>query len=91
MYVISVAHTVHILTINCTDKLQIQAGANASRGDDVKTLKVAILEWIADPVRGLVPPIPHSGMTQRGFRHEVTGRELCPAGLDWNDPRCAGL
>ncbi|KAI1786467.1 hypothetical protein LXA43DRAFT_1099169 [Ganoderma leucocontextum] len=61
-------------------------GAGAGHSDDVKGLKVAILGWITDPERGLVPPIKGNQMANRGFNHEATGKELCPAGLDWNDP-----
>ncbi|KAI1784128.1 hypothetical protein LXA43DRAFT_1101726 [Ganoderma leucocontextum] len=64
----------------------IQAGANAARADDVKGLKGAILDWITDKTTGLVPPIARNKMDGRGFNHEATGKELCPAGLDWNDP-----
>ncbi|KAI1783655.1 hypothetical protein LXA43DRAFT_1067455 [Ganoderma leucocontextum] len=61
------------------------AGANAARSDDVKGLKGTVLDWITDPVTGLVPPIPRNSMGNRGFKHEATGKYLCPAGLDWND------
>ncbi|KAI1796705.1 hypothetical protein LXA43DRAFT_879237, partial [Ganoderma leucocontextum] len=64
----------------------IQAGVNAARADDVKGLKSAILDWITDKTNGLVPPIARNQMGGRGFNHEATGKELCPAGLDWNDP-----
>lgn len=50
-----------------------------------------MLDWIADPVKGLVPPIPRNQMSPRGFNHEVTGKYLCPAGLDWNDAEYASL
>ena len=63
---------------------QIQRGAAASRGDDVKGIKAAIVDWISDPEKGLVPPIHRNQMGGRGFNHEVTGKALCPAGLDWN-------
>ena len=72
-----------------TFRLSDQAGAHAARSDDVKSLKGAVLEWITDPTTGLVPPIPRNQMSGRGFHHEATGKYLCPAGLDWNDPRCA--
>ena len=69
-----------------TSGLQIQAGANAARSDDIKGLKGTVLDWITDKTHGLVPPIGRDEMAGRGFNHEATGRELCPAGLDWNDP-----
>ncbi|KAG1717813.1 hypothetical protein EDB19DRAFT_1899786 [Suillus lakei] len=46
----------------------IGKGVSGVRGNDTKTLKSAILEWLSD----------------HGFNHEVTGALLCPAGLDWS-------
>ncbi|TFK81532.1 hypothetical protein K466DRAFT_455048, partial [Polyporus arcularius HHB13444] len=62
----------------------IQRGAAASRGDDVKGIKTAVVDWITHKEHGLVPPIPRNQMGGRGFNHDVTGRLLCPAGLDWS-------
>ena len=69
----------------------MQHGVNAARSDDVKGVKAAIVHWLADPEKGLVPPIAPNNMASRGFRHEATGKELCPAGLDWEDPECVRL
>ena len=63
--------------------LQIQRGAAASRADDVKGIKTSVVEWIADPKEGLKPPIGRNNMFVRGWNHEVTGRLLIPAGMDW--------
>ena len=71
--------------------LQIQAGANAARADDIKGLKATVVDWLAQGTRGLLPPIPRNEMSGRGFLHPATGKELCPAGLNWDDPRCVGL
>ncbi|PIL33145.1 hypothetical protein GSI_04595 [Ganoderma sinense ZZ0214-1] len=62
----------------------IQFGANMARSDDIKGLKCAVVDWIAHPVLGLKPPIPRNQMGPRGFNHDVTGRYLCPAGLEWD-------
>ncbi|KAM5534199.1 hypothetical protein V8D89_012106 [Ganoderma adspersum] len=74
-----------------TDRLhmiaaRMQHGVGAARSDDVKGVEAAIVHWLADPEKGLVPPVAPNNMANRGFRHEVTGKELCPAGLDWEDP-----
>ncbi|KAM5532499.1 hypothetical protein V8D89_013852 [Ganoderma adspersum] len=74
-----------------TDELKIiatriQAGISGARSDDVKGVKHAIIGWITDPEKGLVPSIDHRYMTGCGWNHEVTGRKLCPGGLDWDDP-----
>lgn len=63
---------------------QIQKGANAARSDDTRSMKSAILDWIApsngEPIR---PHIPRNSKLDRGFNHEITGALLCPASMDW--------
>ena len=66
--------------------LQIQKGSNASRADDTKGMKGAIIDWITPPDRDLVPRLSRKHKFDRGFQHEATGALLCPAGVDWNDP-----
>ncbi|KAG2131482.1 hypothetical protein BD769DRAFT_1627750 [Suillus cothurnatus] len=58
-------------------------GASGVRGDDTKTLKSAILEWLIPRGQALIPPLSQNIKSDRGFNHEVTGALLCPAGLDW--------
>ncbi|KAG1849801.1 hypothetical protein C8R48DRAFT_778396 [Suillus tomentosus] len=60
-------------------------GASGARGDDTKTLKSAVLEWLMPRGQPLIPPLSRNIKSDRGFNHEVTGRLLCPAGLDWSD------
>nr|VWO99861.1 Type III effector HopI1 [Ganoderma boninense] len=64
----------------------LQAGANASRADDVKSLKGAVIDWLTLMYGGLSPAVARNQMSGRGFAHDTIGKELCPAGLDWNDP-----
>jgi hypothetical protein len=65
--------------------LQIGKGAAGARGDNTKTLKSAVLDWIS-PKRELIqPPLHQNSKIDCGFNHELTGSLLCPAGLDWND------
>ncbi|KAG1843990.1 hypothetical protein C8R48DRAFT_818722 [Suillus tomentosus] len=60
-------------------------GASGARGDDTKTLKSAVLEWLVPRGQPLIPPLSRNMKSDRGFNHEVTGRLLCPAGLDWSN------
>ncbi|KAG1863295.1 hypothetical protein C8R48DRAFT_602829 [Suillus tomentosus] len=65
----------------------IGKGAAGARGDDTKTLKSAVLDWIAPKGEAIRPPLHRNSKIDRGFNHELTGSLLCPAGLDWNDPQ----
>lgn len=67
--------------------LQIGKGAAGARGDDTKTLKSAVLDWISPKGEAIQPPLHRNSKIDRGFNHELTGSLLCPAGLDWNDPQ----
>ncbi|KAG1853247.1 hypothetical protein C8R48DRAFT_749662 [Suillus tomentosus] len=60
-------------------------GASGARGDDTKTLKSAVLEWLVPRGQVVIPPLSRNIKSDRGFNHEVTGALLCPAGLDWSD------
>ncbi|KAG0697117.1 hypothetical protein DFH29DRAFT_984409 [Suillus ampliporus] len=65
----------------------IGKGAAGARGDDTKTLKSAVLDWISPKGEAIQPPLHRNSKIDRGFNHELTGSLLCPAGLDWNDPQ----
>ncbi|KAG1894632.1 uncharacterized protein F5891DRAFT_1130893 [Suillus fuscotomentosus] len=65
----------------------IGKGAAGARGDDTKTLKSAILDWISPKGEAIRPPLHRNSKIDRGFNHDLTGSLLCPAGLDWNDPQ----
>ncbi|KAG1799428.1 uncharacterized protein HD556DRAFT_1305642 [Suillus plorans] len=59
--------------------------ADSARGDDTSKLKTLVSEWVNrefKPVSLVDPDDKHS----RGFTHDVCGRLLCPAELDWNNP-----
>ncbi|KAG1813378.1 hypothetical protein EV424DRAFT_1473468 [Suillus variegatus] len=60
-------------------------GASGARGDDTKTLKSAVLEWLVPRGQAVIPPLFQNIKSDRGFNHEVTGALLCPAGLDWSN------
>ncbi|KAG1902986.1 uncharacterized protein F5891DRAFT_1127521 [Suillus fuscotomentosus] len=60
-------------------------GASGARGDDTKSLKGSVLDWITPKGQSLVPPLARNVKIDRGFHHERTGALLCPAGLDWSN------
>jgi hypothetical protein len=68
-----------------SDFLKLRKGASGSRGDDTKSLKGAVLEWIAPKGQALNPPLSQNVKLDRGFNHERTGPLLCPVNLDWSD------
>ncbi|KAG2045968.1 hypothetical protein BDR06DRAFT_840534, partial [Suillus hirtellus] len=61
------------------------ASASGARGDDTKSLKGSVLDWITPKGQNLVPPLARNVKVNRGFHHERTGALLCPAGLDWSN------
>ncbi|KAG2063229.1 hypothetical protein BDR04DRAFT_1123406 [Suillus decipiens] len=50
---------------------QLTKGRSGARGDDTKSLKGSVLDWITPKGQNLIC----------GFHHEWTGTLLCPAGL----------
>ncbi|KAG2737704.1 hypothetical protein P692DRAFT_20883308 [Suillus brevipes Sb2] len=64
----------------------IGKGASSARGEDTKSLKPVVIDWIVPAGDVVVPPLPRNSKITRGFNHPITGRLLCPAELDWNDP-----
>ncbi|KAG1826502.1 hypothetical protein EV424DRAFT_1537408 [Suillus variegatus] len=63
----------------------IGKGAATARGEDTKSLKPVIIDWIAPAGEAVVPPMLQNAKTSRGFNHPLTGHLLCPAELDWDD------
>ncbi|KAG2113277.1 hypothetical protein BD769DRAFT_1673813 [Suillus cothurnatus] len=59
----------------------IGKGAAGARGDDMKTLKSAVLDWISLKGDTIQPRLHRNSKIDR-----LTGSLLCPAGMDWNDP-----
>ncbi|TEB21637.1 hypothetical protein FA13DRAFT_1757488 [Coprinellus micaceus] len=76
----------HISPADRVSTFALLKGANAARSDDTRTLKSAVVDWIAPPDnQPLQPRIPHNSKINRGFNHDVTGALLCPTNLDWNN------
>ncbi|KAG1850949.1 hypothetical protein C8R48DRAFT_612932, partial [Suillus tomentosus] len=63
----------------------IGKGAACARGEDTKSLRPVIIDWIAPAGEAVVPPLPRNSKISCGFNHPLTGRLLCPAELDWDD------
>ena len=67
----------------------MQEAAKQARGDDTHLMKV-LLPDILLTVHGKVdPPIKKYKKSKRGFNHPLTGKLLCPAGRNWDDPEYA--
>ncbi|KAG2128227.1 hypothetical protein BD769DRAFT_1628188 [Suillus cothurnatus] len=65
----------------------IGKGAAGARGDDTKTLKSAVLDWISPKGDTIQPHLHRNSKIDRGFNHELTGSLLCPAGMGLERPR----
>jgi hypothetical protein len=74
-----------ILEYHFSYPLQLGKGASGARGDDTKTLKSAVLEWLMPRGRVVIPPLSRNITSDRRFNHEVTSALLCPAGIDWSN------
>ncbi|KAG2123322.1 hypothetical protein BD769DRAFT_1389196 [Suillus cothurnatus] len=62
----------------------LQQGADAARGDDTSKLKSLVAEWVNHKFKPSLP-IDYDDKHSHGFTHDVCGRLLCPAELDWNN------
>ncbi|KZP23215.1 hypothetical protein FIBSPDRAFT_737788 [Athelia psychrophila] len=63
----------------------VRKGIAASRSDDTRGLKGAILDWIIPRGEVLTPPLYRNVKHDRGFHHDRTGFLLCPAEYDWSN------
>ncbi|KAG2091808.1 uncharacterized protein F5147DRAFT_748065 [Suillus discolor] len=54
----------------------IGKGAAGARGDDTKTLKSAVLDWITPKGEAIQPPLHRNSKVDRGFNHELTGTKM---------------
>ena len=74
------------LSIAITNYLtvQLRKGASGARGDDTKSLKGAIIDWITPKGQALNPLLLRNMKIDREFNHERTGVLLYPTHLDWS-------
>ncbi|KAG6371324.1 hypothetical protein JVT61DRAFT_9617, partial [Boletus reticuloceps] len=64
---------------------QLGQGADSSRADDTRRLKVQVVNWLMQSTPRPDPPLSTEDKTGRGFYNDATGRLLCPVDYDWND------
>ncbi|EDR13217.1 uncharacterized protein LACBIDRAFT_308823 [Laccaria bicolor S238N-H82] len=55
----------------------LRKGMSGARGDDTKSLKGAILDWITPKGQALQPPLSWNIKHDHGFNHKRTGSLLC--------------
>ncbi|KAG2105176.1 hypothetical protein BD769DRAFT_1393334 [Suillus cothurnatus] len=65
---------------------KLNKGADGARGDDTTRLKVTVASWLMQQTPPPSPVIHGQNKLGRGFNNDVTGRLICPADYDWNDP-----
>ncbi|KAG1734955.1 hypothetical protein EDD22DRAFT_982440 [Suillus occidentalis] len=53
-------------------------GASGTQGNDMKTLKSAVFEWLVPRGQAVIPPLSRNIKSDHGFN-------LCPAGLNWSN------
>ncbi|KAH6879663.1 hypothetical protein BKA70DRAFT_1239254 [Coprinopsis sp. MPI-PUGE-AT-0042] len=63
---------------------EIQEGMNNARSDDTKGLKTAIIDWITEG-KPHESSLRRNAKAGRGYQSKITGRLLCPVGVDWDD------
>ena len=64
---------------------QLRKGVSGARGDDTRSLKGAVLNWIVPIGQTLNLLLNRNKKDDHGFKHECTGALLCPIDLDWSD------
>ena len=64
---------------------QLHKGVSRARGDDTRSLKGAILDWIVPIGQTLNLLLNWNKKDDCGFKHEHTGALLCPIDLNWSD------
>ncbi|KAJ3792101.1 hypothetical protein GGU11DRAFT_750529, partial [Lentinula aff. detonsa] len=65
------------------DYTSLESGANAVRSEDIHNSAAELADWLNQ--RSPQPLIDRHSRLGRGFRHDLTGRLLCPIDFDWDD------
>ena len=68
-------------------RIQLGQGADSSRADDTRRLKVYVVNWLMQGTPKPDPPLNPEDKTGRGFYNDTTGRLLCPVDFNWNDAK----
>lgn len=67
---------------------QMQSAAKQARGDDTHLLKICLPDILAVAHKDKAePPLDKYNKLERGFKNNLTGSLLCPAGYNWEDPK----
>lgn len=77
----------NLLYIICSNRLQLQEGANSARNDDNSRIKQEVANWLNDAYNPTDRLSPKTRIN-RGFQHDVCGKLLCPLEVDWDDDEC---
>ncbi|KAJ3882464.1 hypothetical protein F5051DRAFT_449172 [Lentinula edodes] len=66
---------------------QLQYGSISARSDDVHTLMIELANWLNfRPLPSRADPLLLNHSRElRGFKHNLTGKLLCPVEYDWSD------
>ncbi|KAJ4492268.1 hypothetical protein C8R41DRAFT_981247 [Lentinula lateritia] len=66
---------------------QLQKGATQARGEDIHTLQAEVANWLNSrpPGKCAHPILSTKSRANRGFKHDLTGKLLCPIHLDWSN------
>ncbi|KAG2343789.1 hypothetical protein BDR05DRAFT_883676, partial [Suillus weaverae] len=56
----------------------IGKGAAGVRGNDTKTLKSVVLDWISLKEAAIQPPLHRNSKINQGFNHKLAESLLCP-------------
>lgn len=64
---------------------QLRQGADSARGDDTSKLKSLVPDWVNREFKPNLLMDPEDKYN-RGFVNDESGRLLCPAELNWNNP-----
>ncbi|KAH7880245.1 uncharacterized protein C8R40DRAFT_1032624, partial [Lentinula edodes] len=68
----------------------LQKGATQARGEDIHTLQTEVASWLNSrpPGKCAHPILSTKSRANRGFKHDLTGKLLCPIHLDWSNITC---
>jgi hypothetical protein len=69
-----------------TFDFELQKGASDARGDDILSVRGAVANWLNKAYPSNMP-LDILSRSNRGIKHETTGRLLCPIEYDWADER----
>ena len=81
-----VSTIVLVIGSHLLNQLQLQRGANGAWSDDLNRIRGCIADWLNEANPQPSPLLVTKCRNNRGLAHDTTGRLLCPAEFDWDDP-----